>query len=222
MIYLVMLLVLLCASPSHAATLASDNFTNSDGTNLPTHDGNWSTSSSCCNNNMVILSNGVRAAGQSGNIYTGATWPANQWSQATMTAVADKNQGVLLRADATALTYYFCGQDQNNSGHTRYLIDRYVAGARTGLWAHATQTMATNDVVYCEIQGSTLLLKVNDIDISGSVVDGSPISSGNAGITGRHDAADLTIIDTWSGGDFLSGGGGPGPGGDFFFKRRVR
>lgn len=183
------------------AVLASDAFTNTDGTVLTSHSANWSIQFGA--DQLKILSNavGVTATGNvRGNRYSGITWPDDQYSQAAVVAVADWLQGVTVRAQSDGnLSLYFAGQDNNDLGHKRYTIIKFVNAVPSVISTHGSQLVTAGDVIRLTITGTNLSLKVNDVEIlTGS---DATLSAGQAGLVAFHDNTTTALMDTWEGGD---------------------
>ena len=210
------LLVVLIPLPSWAQV--TDNFTGTNGTALPTYSANWGSFASLRINDAQIFGNGVNSNGAvpTGDQYKGRTWANDHYSQLTViTAITagDEFWAVIVRADTggTERTGYFGGADIANLGHARYSIWKWVANVRTQLATHASQTIATNDMVKLSVVGSTLTLNVNSTDIL--TVSDSAITSGAAGLYLWGDSATTTYMDSFVGADISSGGGSGAPSG---------
>jgi hypothetical protein len=92
-------------------------------------------------------------------------------------------------------------------GHIKYTILKFVANTRTELITHASQTMATSDVVYLEANGTTLTLKVNGTQILQTT--DSDIASGQVGLYASQAAGTIENWDTFEAGDLSTGGPSP-------------
>ena len=177
-------LALLLPSQGWAAELAADNFDRADGG----LGANWTTvtgfSAPAIRTN-VVEDNAVGGAASIA-LRTAEAFPDDQYAQLTVKAAVTSNGRVVaatLRGVTTARTHYEC-QVAGPLGATATLTTvRYNAGAGTTLaGGTAIYTVAANDVLYCEIIGSTITLKINGTTILGPTVDGTPITSGDPGI----------------------------------------
>jgi hypothetical protein len=118
-------------------------------------------------------------------IYTGDTFPDNQYASITITAVVTsttRSAGVTLRGVTTERTQYEC-QVAGPLGATATLtIYRINAGSVTSLiTSGAIETVNSGDILKGSVLGSTVKLYINENERL-SVVDGSPIASGKPGI----------------------------------------
>jgi hypothetical protein len=193
------------------STVVSDSFTRSDAANLGS---NWTDVIAGWQvvSNQAEAENAV-APGWNAATYTGTDWKTtdDQWAQLTIiTKPLNSHIGASVRASTSVQTYY---TGQTNSGavgsgtNDQYLLYKIVAGSITLLMNGGT--IALNDVVRTEAQGSAIRLLKN-----GSVVvtaTDSAIATGNPGIHSRVLAAGaFSVGDDWSAGDFaLSGGSFP-------------
>jgi hypothetical protein len=190
------------------AVLATDAFTRADNADLGT---DWNVQTGC--QAWKIVSNqaqpsaltGANAAEQS----TAATWPNDQYAQVVCAGVGagmnnDAGVGVMVRAGAAAETFY-CGFSNNDPANCN-TIYKAVAGVYTRLGQNATGgVLAVNDVLYLEVQGTTLIYKRNGSTIF--TVTDAAIASGRPGIILSTDASGAPILDSWEGGDFAAAGG---------------
>lgn len=197
--------------------LDTDAFTNSDGTALTTHAAKWYHTN--CGENafdtVYIKTNGAGADGGGGGYVcnNGFTWTNDQWSELTVITAPDAVFGkwyVLLRAQSNAdYSGYACGIDPSGFDD-KYRIARYDTGVPAAFLATSSQSIATNDVVNCQIVGNTITLLVNGAAptgcTSGCVVTDSTYTSGNVGIFIR-DGSDVRNADDWRAGSVTAGGG---------------
>jgi hypothetical protein len=206
--------------PVSSWAVVSDDFNGAtNGQNLSAYNANWSVFNPTNHNQFQIQLNTIaRGNGSSGNRYSGRTWADDQYSQGTIAEVSVDRQGVMVRAATTDVrTYYGCGIFPNQTGHSRYLIWKVVAGTFTSLAVHGSTTMAINDIVRCEISGFALTLILNGSTLLGPTTDGgSSIASGQAGIIGNSAGGNAAFTD-WEGDDLA---GGPSVTG--FLKRRLQ
>lgn len=182
--------------------LATDTFNRANDASIGTG-ASWARSDG---DNIPIISNQAgKASGGTGYALfynTAATWPNNHWSQLTIKILAnatDEGMGPSVRMQATggAGNAYFV---QASTTETR--LYKKIAGAFTQLGSDAA-ACAVNDVLYIEVQGTTIVVKINGTTVI-TVTDAS-ISSGNAGIWSSEGGTAADAIDDWSGGDFSGG-----------------
>lgn len=182
---------------------ASDAFTGTDGTLLPTYDANWSTAANFVD--LSIQSNGAGSKNLNefeGDLYSGIAWSNNHYSQATLSAVASLIQFVFVRGITVTRNLYASGKDTNDWANANYHIWKYVSGTPTDLLDTAV-AIGTADVVYLDASGTSITLKQNGSQI-GNVTD-SAIASGSPGISAYHDTASVKLFDDWSAADLAAG-----------------
>jgi hypothetical protein len=196
--------------------LATDSFTRADAANLGA---NWTGTGEGTATGYKIVSNAVANTGDGGADewakYTAVTWPNDQYSQAAVTiSVAGggtgdgEGVGVRIAAGATKTLYRFV-VNSNAGGSAE--VSKFVAGTYTQLGTR-TPTYSAGQLVYGEIQGSTLVMKYNGVQLGASLSDSS-IASGSAGLAHSGPGVTLTTaLDNWEGGDF-SGAADPFPAG---------
>lgn len=187
------------------STLASDNFNRANGglgSSWTTVTGNGAPQINTSQVNTVAVGNDSYA------YYNGVSWPADQWSQCalkTVTGASGKAAGPIVRAVPGANTFYLFHAEGVIGSSTVLEIRKCIAGAYTTIaTTGATSTVATGDVLYLEVQGTTLVARKNGTFVL-SVTDSS-IGTGNAGIGVFSDTGAVTdaALDDWSGGDFAS------------------
>lgn len=177
-------------------TIVSDNFTRA---NAPTLGANWSSQTG---SSFGIATNA--AVNQGGFSVAADYWSANtfgnaQFSQVTITTLNGSNwSGTIVRAATGGVNTNYSFQSNGSSGTGNTFIRKTVTGTDTEILAIST-TVANGDVLYLQIQGTTLIAKKNGVTV-GTVTDSS-ISTGYPGITG-YGGSD--ILNTWSGGDLTS------------------
>lgn len=181
--------------------LASDAFTDSDGVSLPTHNANWATLANFAN--LSIKTNG---AGQTtlneleGNIWTGLSWPNDQYSKATFVTIASLEQFVVVRGIITTRTYYAGGYDVNDwNGNYHIWINN--AGVSTDL-ADSGIVPTAGDIIELDVQGTSLTLKKNGVPIAAAT--DSALVAGTPGIASYHNASGVKLFDDWEGGDLAA------------------
>lgn len=149
-----------------------------------------------------IASNTAKAstAGLNSTIINAVSFPADQWVQVTlagtMSGNADEGIGVVLRGAAGGDLYFV-----HCSTVDSHLYKR-VGGTYTDI-SGAQAAFALSDVLYAEVQGTTLLYKKNGTTVwSGT---DSALSSGAAGLWGDASTG-LIAADSLTAGDFASPG----------------
>lgn len=197
------------------AVLATDDFNRADNADLGA---DWTPQQDGTNggDNFEIVSNTAKSpeANDSCEQQVTATWPNDQWSEATLFNTNNSGQGagsgVALRCAAVGTrTYYrFCA---NASGWT---LGRLVGGTHTEIIGGTGTVWAAGDRVYLEVQGTTLVAKKNTTAGAGGTTvttqTDANIASGRAGIA--HSTSDVdAAIDVWQGGDFAGAAAGPSP-----------
>jgi chitodextrinase len=139
------------------------------------------------------------------------TYTGDHFSQATVQPVTGiYDQEVRVRCQAGARTYYAAGCDPNDFGGTLYRIWKLVgtpSWAWTLLASHASQNMASGDVVRLTVSGSTLTLRVNGTDILSA--NDTTLTGGAPGLGGAASTSPQGAWDNWSGDDVAGTGGGP-------------
>lgn len=175
------------------ATLATEDFagTGALSASWTSVTAGWTRSS-----NVGVATN----TGENAARYTGTAAPNDQWAQATIGASVnpnvDEGLGPCVRFGAGGDRYLL------QAGGTDTRIYKIISGAFTQLGTTGP-SVATGDVVYLEIQGTTLVAKKNGSVICGSPTDAS-LASGSAGIFGYSTGANT--LDDFSFGDFTGAG----------------
>lgn len=182
--------------------LATDNFNRADNLDVGA---NWTVLTST--NAARIVSNAVRAdvLGNDHIEYWNAlSWPNNQYVSMTIVAIpsaANHGPGPMVRAATAAQTGYmlYCGSS-TTAGATLW---KAVNTSWTALGTRDADFTA-GDTVTLEVQGTTLVIKKNGVQVGASYTD-STISSGQAGfIITFPTAQGDSILDNWEGGDFAA------------------
>lgn len=143
--------------------------------------------------NLQLLSNQLapQTAAVDSWMYHNVSYPNDQWCQFTVAVVGDANGGAVLRM-STANDGYFIVQ---SGGQIQLYI--VVAGVFTSL-AGSSSVYALNDIVYGEVQGTTIIVKLNGTTII--TVTNLVITSGRPG-----PATNNTFrIGAFSAGDFAA------------------
>lgn len=128
--------------------------------------------------------------------YSGVTWPADQWAQATIAESTNFDGGPAVRIHATNGNAYVC-----TAAGGGLQIGKFVAAAYSALGATAV-TNANGDVWRIEATGSAstvITVFQNGIQRLQVTDSTSPHTSGNAGMFNY-----LTTLDNFSAGDFSS------------------
>ncbi len=187
------------------ATLASDNFNRANGglgANYTIVPGKAA---------LTIVSNAVEltsTAADGGDIYTGISWPNDQWSQVTLNVMnyADNAIDVVVRCSNSVATWYVAYIGGPFGSSATYAIARVVTGTRTFIQTITTHTFSANDVIRLAVQSTTLTLYQNGAQIwTGTDAN---ISSGYPGFILGSNAETVsdTIMGPWAGGNFAAAG----------------
>lgn len=176
--------------------LATDNFNRANAANLGA---NWSIPTADAN--AIPISGNEAANGTFPGVeyYSAVAWPNDQYAQVvhkTVSTTTDSGMGPAVRVTAGGNLYLL----QGTTVETR--VYKRVSGVYTQLGTDGP-AMATNDVAYIEVQGTTIIAKKNGTNICGSPITDSAIATGNAGLWTTNIA---NSVDDWEGGDFVGGG----------------
>jgi hypothetical protein len=179
-------------------TLATDNFNRANAGNLGA---NWTDIDA----GLEIISNEAqKSSGTEGSSrYTAVSFPDDQWAQVTVGSAVDSESdegvGPVVRGQA--------GGDwitlQSNAVESR--VYKRIGGGYTQLGSDGP-SVASGDVLYLEIQGTTIIAKKNGSSICGSPIalGGASPASGNAGVRAYSLSGSM---DDFSAGDFAAAGG---------------
>lgn len=176
--------------------LASDNFTRANGA----LGANWSNMGGGAINALTIVSDAVQDSSLSNDgaaLYTGISWPNDQYSQGTIVATSSGcGPGLVVRGSVAAQTAYVL-----QSSSTTWTIQSFVAGTVTNLTS-GTGTFVASDTLLLQAVGTTISAYHNGV-LLGSVTN-SAIASGNAGIYISTDGSNLAdaVADNFVGGNF--------------------
>jgi hypothetical protein len=184
------------------SVLGSDAFTRAD--NPASLGANWTPDAGPSNvfgvvsNQCVPQSVGSDAA----SIWNAATWPNDQYSQVVITGMSagDGDQsggGVTLRADAGFHNLYRIVVNRraaNNVSIARIISDVY------SLRNQRTVAFNSGDTFRVEIQGTTIRMYVNGVQVGADFVDAGGPASGSAGLFYSSTTAAIQF-DSWEGGD---------------------
>lgn len=131
-------------------------------------------------------------------------WPNNQYSQANITVTgtsgSQAGEGVAVRAASGAVTGYRIVIDHAASGN--FDLEKQNAGSLTTI-ANTTQAFTDGDLLYLEVQGTSLVVKINGATIAALSSTDASIASGNAGIT-FSTSETAASLDNWEGGNFIN------------------
>jgi hypothetical protein len=194
---------------------ASDDFNRA---NAATLGANW-TQAKGDSARHGILGNQADANGAAdcGDYYSATAFGGDQFSQATVVAVASLLQAVTVRGITSGVNRdrYNGGHDFNDTGNKRHRIYKYVGGVWTSLGAHASEDLTAGHVARLEAVGTGLDLKINGV--SKVATTDASLASGQPGLYSVHGVADVAMWDDWSGGDLATAGAvrriaGPGGG----------
>lgn len=182
---------------------ATDAFTGTSGTSLPTYSGSWTVN----NGAFAIRSNNV--GGSSAGNECGARWNADtfnndQYSQATLIGVPSTAAAIgpaCRVATGGAATYYGVYYDGGASPSRGFLF-KMVAGTWTQIGTNISG-VALNSVI--KIDASSTTITAYDDGVSVKSGTDSAIASGSAGLT-AYGADSTATEDNWEGGN-LGGGG---------------
>jgi len=184
---------------------ATDDFTDSNGTQLTAHSANWTLNTTGVSGDFDIQTNTLCADGEADDY--GAHWNADsfnndQYSEAYHTRPTPSGYavGVACRLIGSAVrTYYGYLADDNNC----YLI-KLVAGS--GSLLGTGDVWGNGITVRIEAEGTTITPMIGGAEDEsiGAQTDGS-IASGYAGVCGYSDGTGLRV-DNWEGGNLSPGG----------------
>lgn len=179
------------------STLASDDFNRA---NTATLGANW-TPQNASNRFWQVSSNTAipnSYANDTGEWYSGITWPNDQWSQCTCNVGSTASAGVgpAVRHNAATTRYRLVA---STAGSNNFELGKEVSGSFTLIWDR-TSAFTSGNTVRLEAQGTTLRAFNNGVQIGANSTDSS-IASGPAGII--YSSTDSgSSVDNWSGGDF--------------------
>jgi len=143
------------------------------------------------------------------NRYNAVTWPNDQYSQIVLAATLLDTGSAIVRGDTSGAgedrDVYFGGLANIFEGNNDSRIFKYVDGTYTSIASNVTD-IAAGDTLYLEVQGTSLLLKVNGSNRVGPSTD-TAHASGGAGIGAYYSTVNVALMDTWEGGDFVAAGG---------------
>jgi hypothetical protein len=181
--------------------LASDNFQRANENPL-SNSGKWTTSFNEIAMQVASdLCEGGAPSANSASVWTGISWPNDQYSEITIGGIgASANIAPLVRGSASVQSYYFAAVI--GLGSTDIVLEKFVAGTPT-LIAFTPATVNSGDVIRLEVQGTSLTVKQNGVVVLGPVTD-SDVASGSAGIRSTT-SVQFATASLWAGGNFSSG-----------------
>ena len=189
-----------CIPPTQ---VANDDFNRANG-GLGT---NWTTPSGF--QTLNISSNAVQATGAGHNVayYNAVAWPADHYSEVTVTANASASDyvGLAVRMNSAGDGYVFaaCGPA---AGACTAVLNKMAGGGFAANLGTASVTTHVGDVFRFKAIGTTLSVTQNGAPIL-SVTDAS-YASGNAGIDVFNSSGTFANarVDSWAGGNQNGGG----------------
>lgn len=133
----------------------------------------------------------------SGSLFTGTAFPNDQWAQCligtTSSSSDDTGFGVVVRG-ATSGSGYVALVNTNN----KVSVGKYVTGTYTSLSVIST-TVGNGDVLRLEVQGTTLRVFVNNVQVGTDITDAA-LSSGSPGLARKGSSGNN--VDDFHAGDF--------------------
>lgn len=181
--------------------MATDSFTNTNGTTLFSHDATWKVGNALTSD-FVIDTNALRTPFNRNVTLTAfydAAFANDQYAEAKITQVGSANMrmGVAVRASA-ADSYFFAVQPGV------WFVGKLVNYSFTQLSAGFGFTLTANDVIRLEVSGTSLTALVNGSAVS--TVTDSSIASGSPGVmgTGGDASGTYTLLDDWVGDDLTA------------------
>lgn len=168
----------------------TDDFTNSDGTALATHDSNWVVSSG----SVEINTNAARCPTASGTAiarYNGGTFTNDQYSKGVVNFAGGSGYAGFTVRDTGADRYNLLVADSG-----AWLLRRFLFGTI----ASGSSTFDTGDEIEFRAVGTTLTGLKNGVSFA-STTDAA-LASGKAGIYFDNASANFARIETWEGGDY--------------------
>jgi uncharacterized membrane protein len=166
----------------------TDNFTGVDANPIG---GNWTTSSGLAA--LRRISNQLANAGSNADSaawWNAATFSSDHYSETTY-ASGVTDFGPAVRMQPSAATFYWA----DTSTPAFY---KMVAGSATAI-SGVTATIAANDVIRAEAEGSTIRWKKNGANVTGSPITDTSIPSGGA--PGVFIFASTARVSLWTGAD---------------------
>jgi hypothetical protein len=186
--------------------LAADNFTRANENPL-SDGGNWTQfASTAIFGTAKLVSNNAEAASltNADMVWTGATWPADHWSEVTAAATNASYIGACVRVNIGAFTSYRLYWQGTLGGSGTLTIQKWNAGTATVL-VTTSATVNVGDKIRAVALGSWLFLLLNGIQQL--AVKDTSFATGSAGlIITPVTAITDTRLSGWSGGIVLQQG----------------
>lgn len=187
------------------SVLATDDFAGTGALSA-----NWTALAYVPNVSARLNNQANQASGRGSQYWNAVTWPNDQYAQV---AVVQYGQRLILRAvnisGESNLYYFGCSTLSTDIEFVEYLNNSGGTTLQSG-----TETISGGDVIYAEIQGTTLIAKKNGTQIL--TATDATYSAGNVGF-GLGNVND-DRCDNFEGGDFAAAGNNPkGPLGNPFF-----
>ncbi len=182
------------------STLATDDFNRADADPIG---GSWTTASS--NSAMKIVSNACQPSSlpaDCGAYYNAISWPDDQYSQCKITVndtASGSGPGVYVRLASGAFTCYRAVASHATTNNVE--LAKFVAGAHTAIWQR-TQSFTDGDTLRLEVQGTTLRVFINGVQVGADATDSS-VTTGNAGVAYSSQSVSASL-DDWEGGDLVT------------------
>lgn len=172
--------------------VASDDFTDTTGTALSTHDANWTVHAAT----YEIEANQLEGTALStqGLAFYDATYTNDQYAQVTWTnSVANGIfWGPAVRVQAGTASGYDCVADVDTVA-----LREWTAGSPSDLTTTA-RTQSVGETIRLEASGTGLSCLIDDVEVL-STTDATH-TSGNAGV-GSFSGSNTILIDNWEGGN---------------------
>lgn len=189
---------------------ATDAFTGTNGTALPTYSASWT---NIHGSGIEIQGNAAETAAGGGAVcicrWNADTFNNDQYAFVVLDSAANTHgqigPSVRVSADTGAGRDYYA-YEISAAGREFY---KYVNGTYTGLGANITSNTAANgDIARLEASGTTITPKYNGATDTGmGAVTDSSLAAGNGGISGWDDGGASVRAANWEAGN-LGGGGG--------------
>lgn len=184
--------------------MATDSFTNTNGTVLSTHDANWAN----VTGQAIIQSNAMTGntnAASSMYRWTGETWTDHQSSEGPCNIAAGGGTvGVAVRVQSGSFSGY--AAEVGVAASPTVYISRYDSGTYNNLQSN-TETFVNGDNLYMEHDASdNITVKINTTTIYGPTTDAT-YGSGDVGVS-AYDDNQNTFLLSWIGTSLGAAGAG--------------
>lgn len=193
------------------AIIASDAF-NRANTTGPDLGANWTNiaAGGFATNGFQIVSNHVEPTSlgsDKGAFWSGDVFPADQYSQVKVTVTgtgANAGVGPAVRMASDGTCYWAV---VNKAASNNVVVGRKLAGTYATVGSGLrTTTWVDGDTLRLEVQGSTLRVYQNGVQLGADMTD-TNIVSGPAGIA-YSSSTTVAQVDDWEGGNFAAAGPG--------------